>query len=137
MMRIQNWDVELNRWAASRISNPFEWGKTDCVILAWEALKAMYSDGIKINLPSWSSKEDAYRILKGCGGIKAELLNMKAVEVPIKMCQAGDILIFNSGTNIEGCGVCLGRMYLSVRFNESVRTRLVDYDDDAVICMRL
>jgi hypothetical protein len=97
----------------------------------------MYPDGLQIEWPIWSSKDEAYRILKEHGGIQAEMKRLGMTDQSIKMCQTGDILIFNSGTDIEGCGVCLGRMYISVRLNEAVSTQFVDYDDPTVICMRM
>lgn len=44
MNRTETWEVDLVAWADSVRGQPFVWGKTDCVSLAREALRAVFGE---------------------------------------------------------------------------------------------
>lgn len=106
MVRHDNVDVRLARWANDLLGRPFAWGTTDCASLVHRALVVMYGPAITSRLPKrWRTKVAALRLAKLTTAEKC-LGELEALEVPAAFARNGDIVVMPAdGGHPAGMGV--------------------------------
>lgn len=88
--------VALLAYIEARQSAPFKWGcrANDCVSFATGAVETM--TGVKMKLPSWSSRAGARRVLRRMGGLVAAV-DGALVRVPLSRAARGDVAVVDTG----------------------------------------
>lgn len=140
MKRTDGWDVRLVRWADARRGSPFEWGVTDCAMLAFEAIDAM-AGGEELAQKyrgRWDSERAARRFqAKGKIDTAQVLIDAGCVEVPPGHHQRGDIIVVPLD-GFQCAHVCVGRTSLSVRPGAPVAwVRTADLRGDGLRVFRI
>lgn len=93
MVRVENWDSELVRYAEAHRGESFRWGETDCVTLTREALMIMLGeDPWRHLVPRFKTLRKAARL---AGELEPEitLRDTGAVEVGYHFGWAGDVAL--------------------------------------------
>ena len=105
--KLLNWPLALHKYVASVRETPFEWGKFDCVLFAVSCVEAM--TGKPIAKPELTYTDEAgAKALAAEVSLIAELKSqLGALEVPFKMMQQGDLIIYKED-GLEKTNVCLG-----------------------------
>lgn len=99
--------MSLQRYLASRLETPFEWGAHDCVLFAagWVRL----STGLDplTGIPKWTTAIEAARSIELCGGLVAAI-DERFKRINPKLARDGDLALFKnsvclfSGPHIVG-----------------------------------
>lgn len=120
MKRVDNWESKLFDFLKNRSPLPMEWGKTDCFLLAVDALEVLTGvDCDKLDVKKrfrgkYKTTRQAYRILtKHSGGGVAQTFQMIASRlrlpvVPYSFAGRGDIALLNIETEIGGVREVIG-----------------------------
>lgn len=112
MRRLPDWEGRLVAWAEGLLGRAFAWGRTDCVLLAWEALDAMCDTALAARWrDAWRTRHQAREAARR-HTLEAELLAVGAHPVAATHAQPGDILTL-AGGRLPRAYVCLGRKVLS------------------------
>ncbi len=93
VFRHPRWRTRLLAWAQAVRGQPYVWGQTDCAALARAALYEMFCRDVAPQVPTWTSKRTALRILNIVGGIDALLRSLGAEVVTLPFVRAGDIIV--------------------------------------------
>lgn len=102
--KIEDAQYFLTTWAQQQCGKPYVWGDTDCASLAVKATEIVYPKAL--NLPHWSCKLGAYRVLKeGGGSIERWLRSLGFVEKPWQQLKSGDIACLKAAA--DSCSVYL------------------------------
>lgn len=88
-----NWDTRLHAWGLRELGRPFQLGETDCASLVRRAMLLIYGVDQFANVPLYETAPEALQVLHATGGVKAALLAVGAIECPITMARAGDVII--------------------------------------------
>lgn len=107
MKRLENWPLILSSFLRSRSSEPFEWGRNDCILFAADAVLALTGEDVAAQYRGkYDSEESAKALMAPHGNIINAITSAMGVE-PIKnyLCAArGDVVcIRHSG--VKACGV--------------------------------
>jgi len=89
--RVRDWRTRLVEWAALQVGQPFAWGKTDCATLARSALRECFGEDVAPEVPTWSTKKEAMRVLKQHQPLQI-LESLGAEQKSIAFARAGDIV---------------------------------------------
>lgn len=113
-MRLDGWDVRLARWATRANGLPFEWGRTDCAMLCFQALEQLTGrDVCSAYAGQWHSRSSALRYQARHGtNVTRELVKLGCVDVPFGQQQRGDFVIVEDAP-FPRAHVCFGEKVLS------------------------
>lgn len=104
-LRHSQWRTRLLAWAQTVRGQPYVWGKTDCAALARAALQEMFCRDVAPQIPHWTSKRTALRVLRDMGGIDAVLLGLGAEVVTLPFARAGDIIVTAPDDRADPLGI--------------------------------
>lgn len=121
--RLPDWEIALAAFARTQCGQPFVWGQTNCVSLAFRALDAMC--GSNLQALHWRSMRSQTRALAwvrrhGLAGLVDVLQGAGLVLVPRNFEQPGDVCLVNLPGPTIGASVVLGRLRLSSTSEEGV-----------------
>ena len=113
--RFDDHDLRLIAFAREQLGKSFEWGATNCVMLALRALDVQCGTDIAARhcrIMASERRAMAWVARHGLPGLVERLLAEGTVEVPPTHLQCGDVALVEMPGNI-GAAVYLGRAYLS------------------------
>lgn len=90
----EGWQLSLNRYMASVMSEPFVWGVHDCFLFAMGCEKAVYGDSVFDDIGLvYSSEQEAMEILGsyGCDNV-FDAANERLVQIPLEEAVFGDLV---------------------------------------------
>lgn len=67
MTRHPDWENRLNDVVAKHQAMPGEWGKSDCWIMAMDAIEAVSGERIFANLQTYSTEAEGYKVFRKAG----------------------------------------------------------------------
>jgi hypothetical protein len=110
--RFQDWPLRLAAFVESRRSTPFEFGVNDCCRFACDAVVATTGEDPSAELPKYSTREEAERLIAEYGDleklIEAHCARMGFAELPTaRKAHRGDLVIFDNAGK-PAVGVCIG-----------------------------
>lgn len=74
LRRLDNWEYRFARFIEQRRLMPFAWRINDCVTFSVDAVEAI--TGKRLLEPTWSSKDEALRMLADIGGPEAAVTSV-------------------------------------------------------------
>ncbi len=111
LTRVEHWPTALFDLVEQRMAAPFAWGSNDCCLFAADAVLAITGQDLAADLRgTYSSAQQAARVLKRLGGVAAIPAARGLVEVPPLMAQRGDLLLMPQQDGQIDCAlyVCTG-----------------------------
>lgn len=114
--RLPDWELKLAAFARSQCGQPFVWGQTNCVSLAFRALDAMCSSNLQpLHWRSMRSQTRAMAWVRrnSLDGLVEILQGAGLVPVQRNFEQTGDVCLVNLPGPTIGASVVLGRLHLS------------------------
>lgn len=81
----------------------FSWGERDCVHFARRARE--YFGGAAVEIPAYGSRHEALKVIAGCGGLRAMLVERLGEPLSPSKAQLGDTVYATFAGLGEVCGV--------------------------------
>lgn len=90
--RLRDWQQRLAELMMQRRVALFQWGVHDCCLFAADAVLAVTGHDLAADLRgTYTSADEAARLLRRLGGVQGVAINRAGPVVPVAMAQAGDI----------------------------------------------
>lgn len=90
--RLHDWQPRLAALFAARAEQPFTWGRFDCCLFAADAVLAVTGHDPAADLRgTYSTEEQAARVLQRAGGVVGVAIRRAGPVVPPQLAQPGDI----------------------------------------------
>jgi hypothetical protein len=106
-MRHPEWEERLDGVVAKHQAMPGEWGKSDCWIMALDAIEAVTGEPILPHLRCYSSEAQGYKVFRKAGyreTVEEALAEVLGEPIPPVMAQRGDVGVIERDGRIS-CGV--------------------------------
>lgn len=109
MNRLEDWFERLNAVVDKHRDLPFEYGKSDCCILAMDAIEALIGVDPYPEERAYDTRIGGEKLMLKRGFISPvdAVAAIAKMEVPPSFAQRGDICEIRVG-NVVGLGVCVG-----------------------------
>ena len=110
--KVKNWEIALTDFASKQINRAFEWGVTDCNVLAIGAMSAMTGDNLAESFAhSWDDRESAEVAAQEINAVDyLEMLGL--FEVMPGFQQRGDIILLDQKDPWLVPCICMGQEVL-------------------------
>jgi hypothetical protein len=106
LTRVVNWQQVLADKIEEWRFRPFDYGSSDCWQFSGDVVLALTGIDYRDRFPRYQSCLQAYRILKGHGGMLGLARSVLGPEKHISQANEGDVVIGNF--NHPTAGICLG-----------------------------
>ena len=106
-MRHDDWEERLNAVVAKHQAMPGEWGKSDCWIMAMDAVEAVTGERILPHLQKYSTEAEGYKHFRKAGykeTVEEALTDVLGEPISPLMAQRGDVGVIEREGRIS-CGV--------------------------------
>jgi hypothetical protein len=107
MTRHADWEERLNDVVAKHQAMPGEWGKSDCWIMAMDAIEAVTGERILPHLQSYSTEAEGYKVFRKAGfreTVEEALAEALGEPISPALAQRGDVGVIERGSSVS-CGV--------------------------------
>lgn len=119
--RPEDWPDRITAHLTYWRTQPFSWGRGDCVYFASSWLTQLGYREPLAGLPSWSSPLSAARVFTKLGGfehaVQAQMAALECPEIPLMYAMRGDLAIVWIDDRKQALGIVNGRG-VAVRFSE-------------------
>lgn len=107
--RVKDWDKAALAAIEGHLAKPFEWGVSDCSIMAADVVQAVTGEDV-LPVRTWTDEATAHAELRARGGLEAAV-DAVLPEVPVMMAQRFDIGLWRQGM-ISALVVCSGNGFI-------------------------
>lgn len=109
LRRRKGWEQALFKFTASRLTTPYQWGATDCVLFGADCVEVMTGEDLAAEYRgTYDDALGAARIIARAGaGSLGEFVALYLPEIPVSRAQRGDIVIAD-GPEGDFVAVCQG-----------------------------
>ncbi len=107
MTRHADWEDRLNDVVAKHQAMPGEWGKSDCWIMAMDAIEAVTGERILPHLQSYATEAEGYKVFRKAGfkeTVEEALAEALGDPISPALAQRGDVGVIERGSSVS-CGV--------------------------------
>lgn len=95
MVRLDNWQRLFAEYLSDKTSEPFEWGKNDCILFGAGAVEAITGVNFYNQYLGYKSEAEAYEIIENNGGIEGLISkHLGAFDTNYLAARRGDLVMF-------------------------------------------